>query len=211
MVSIIAGNGINFGIIYMARYFEARRAQQSISEAILTAHRETFVATLAAAAAAMVAYGSLALTNFRGFKHFGAIGGMGMALCWLATYLTLPALLAITERVRPMFGRGPSWRSKARGFYGYPFVWAAERAPRAIALFGLISGLATICAIRALFRARSDGIQPARDAQRFARTVKPRAGMLAGRVDDIDGRAGQDGRAIVVDRVDQVGPLATSY
>ncbi len=32
MVSIIAGNGINFGIIYMARYIEARRAQESISE-----------------------------------------------------------------------------------------------------------------------------------------------------------------------------------
>ena len=105
MVSIIVGNGVNFGIMYMARYIEARRAHESIAESILTAHRETHVATLAAAAAAMVAYGSLALTNFRGFKHFGAIGGMGMALCWLATYLHLARALgshrALSSHVRP--------------------------------------------------------------------------------------------------------------
>ncbi|HEY0463065.1 MAG TPA: MMPL family transporter [Polyangiaceae bacterium] len=209
MVSIITGNGINFGIIYMARYIEARRAQESISEAILTAHRETHIATLAAAAAAMVAYGSLAVTNFRGFKHFGAIGGMGMTLCWLATYLLLPALLAITERFRPMFGRGPSWRSKARGFYGYPFVWAAEHAPRAIALFGILSGVLTIAVSVRYF---------VQDPMEYnLRTVlggkahrQTEAGALAGRVDDVVGRAGQDGRAIVVDRVDQVQPLVTA-
>ena len=166
MVSIITGNGINFGIIYMARYIEARRAQESISEAILTAHRETHIATLAAAGAAMVAYGSLAVTNFRGFKHFGAIGGMGMTLCWLATYLLLPALLVLTERVRPMFGRRPSWRSKARGFYGYPFVWLAQRAPRAIALFGLVSGVLTIAVSVRYFAEDPDGIQPAHGARR---------------------------------------------
>ena len=209
MVSIITGNGINFGIIYMARYIEARRAQQSISEAILTAHRETHLATLAAAGAAMVAYGSLAVTNFRGFKHFGAIGGMGMTLCWLATYLLLPALLVVTERISPMFGRGPSWRSKARGFYGYPFVWAAKRAPRAIALFGLLSGLVTIAVSVRYF---------AEDPMEYnLRTVlggkahrQTEAGALAGRVDDVVGRAGQDGRAIVVDRVDQVAPLVAA-
>ena len=47
------------------------------------------------------------------------------ALCWLGTYLLLPALLVISERFAPMFGRGPTWRSRARGFYGYPFVWLA--------------------------------------------------------------------------------------
>jgi len=209
MVSIITGNGINFGIMYMARYIEARRAQESISEAILTAHRETHIATLAAAGAAMVAYGSLAATNFRGFKHFGAIGGMGMTLCWLATYLLLPALLVLTERVRPMFGRGPSWRSKARGFYGYPFVWLAQRAPRAIALFGLVSGVLTIAVSVRYF---------AEDPMEYnLRTVlggkahrQTEAGALAGRVDDVVGRAGQDGRAIVVDRIDQVEPLVTA-
>jgi len=206
MVSIITGNGVNFGIIYMARYIEARRAQESIAEAILTAHRETHIATLAAAGAAMVAYGSLAVTNFRGFKHFGAIGGMGMTLCWLATYLLLPALLVVTERVRPMFGRGPSWRSKARGFYGYPFVWAAQRAPRAITLFGILSGVLTI-AISVRYFAEDPMEYNLRTVLSGRAQRQTEAVALAGRVDDVVGRAGQDGRAIVVDRVDQVQPL----
>lgn len=209
MVSIIVGNGVNFGIMYMARYIEARRAHESISAAIVTAHRETHVATLAAAAAAMVAYGSLALTNFRGFKHFGAIGGMGMALCWLATYLTLPALMAITERFRPMFGRGPSWRSKARGYYGYPFVWLAERAPRAIALFGLLSAVLTI-AISIRYFAQDPMEYNLRKVLSGKEHRQTEAGALAGHADDVVGRAGQDGRAIVVDRVDQVEPLVAA-
>ena len=209
MVSIITGNGINFGIVYMARYIEARRAQQSIGEAILTAHRETHIATLAAAAAAMVAYGSLAMTNFRGFKHFGAIGGIGMTLCWVATYLLLPALLAATERMSPMFGRGPSWRSKARGFYGYPFVWAATRAPRAIALFGLISGVLTI-AVSVRYFAEDPMEYNLRVVLVGKAHKQTEAGALSGRVDDVVGRAGQDGRAIVVDRVDQVEPLVSA-
>lgn len=209
LVSIIAGNGINFSIMYMARYIEARRAQQSISEAVLTAHRETHIATLAAAGAAMVAYGSLAVTNFRGFKHFGVIGGSGMALCWVSTYLTLPALLVLTERIRPMFGRTPSWRSKLRGIYGYPFVWLAERAPRTIAIFGVLSGLLSI-AVSVRYFAQDPMEYNLRAMLGGKAHRQTEAGALAGRVDDVVGRAGQDGRAIVVDRVDQVEPLVTA-
>ncbi|HET7544415.1 MAG TPA: MMPL family transporter [Polyangiaceae bacterium] len=210
MVSIITGNGINFGIVYMARYIEARRARQSIEEALLTAHRETHIATLAAAAAAMVAYGSLAMTNFRGFKHFGAIGGIGMTLCWVATYLLLPALLVATERISPMFGRDTGgWRSKARGFYGYPFVWVATRAPRAIALFGLLSGVFTI-AVSVRYFAEDPMEYNLRAVLGGKAHRQTEAGALSGRVDDVVGRAGQDGRAIVVDRVDQVEPLVSA-
>ena len=209
LVSIIVGNGINFGIIYMARYIEARRSAQTIDEAVLTAHRETRTATLAAAAAAMVAYGSLAVTNFRGFKHFGVIGGLGMALCWLATYLILPALLVLTERVRPMFGRGPTWRSKARGYYGYPFVWLAGRAPGAIALLGLVSGVVTI-GVSVHYFAHDPMEYNLRTVFKSKSGKETAASSLAGRVDDVVGRAGQDGRAIVVDRVDQVEPLTTA-
>ena len=207
LVSIIAGNGINFGIIYMARYIEARRGGESIGEAVLTAHRETRTATLAAAAAATVAYGSLAITNFRGFKHFGVIGGLGMLLCWLVTYLLLPALLVLSERVSPMF-RSDTWRSRARGFYGYPFVWLARRAPRTIALLGLLSGVLTI-AISVRYFANDPMEYNLRTVFKSSNGTQTQASELAGRVDDIVGRAGQDGRAIVVDRVDQVEPLVT--
>jgi uncharacterized protein len=207
LVSIIAGNGINFGIIYMARYIEARRSGEGIGESVLIAHRETRAATLAAAGAAMVAYGSLAITNFRGFKHFGVIGGLGMLLCWLVTYLLLPALLVLTERISPMFRPEISWRSRARGYYGYPFVWLAQRAPGAIALFAVVSGVATIAVSVHYFA--NDPMEYNLRTVFKSRGTQTEASALAGRVDDVVGRAGQDGRAIIVDRVDQVEPLVS--
>jgi predicted RND superfamily exporter protein len=106
--SIVVGNGINFGIILAARYLEEWRAGRRGVEAIGTSMAGTLHGTLAAALTGAIAYGSLVLTDFRGFRHFGVIGGLGMILCWLATYLVMPAGLAILERQRFRTPREPA-------------------------------------------------------------------------------------------------------
>ncbi|MCA9633963.1 MAG: MMPL family transporter, partial [Myxococcales bacterium] len=133
LASIIAGNGINFGIIYMARYVEARRDEgKSTEDAVLVGHLETYRATLAASLAAGIAYGSLAATDFRGFKHFGIIAGLGMALCWVATYLVLPAILVLGERFKPMYSDGePAWRAKSAEPMAFPSRGHRVGSPRA--------------------------------------------------------------------------------
>jgi predicted RND superfamily exporter protein len=99
--SIILGNGINFGIVMLARYREERtRADTSTEDALAIALGATARPTLVAALCAGIAYASLALTRFRGFRQFGEIGGVGMVLCWLATYSYGPALICWWERVR---------------------------------------------------------------------------------------------------------------
>jgi hypothetical protein len=98
--SIVVGNGINFGIVLAARFLEEVRGGKRGAEAIGAAMAGTFTGTLTAALTASVAYGSLILTNFKGFQHFGIIGGIGMLVCWLATYLILPAGLAVLDRTR---------------------------------------------------------------------------------------------------------------
>jgi predicted RND superfamily exporter protein len=96
--SIVIGNGINFGIIYLGRYFEERRAGHPVDRSLDIARSGTMRATAAAALAAGAAYLSLAATPFRGFRDFGIIGGMGMACCWISAYTVLPAALAFVER-----------------------------------------------------------------------------------------------------------------
>jgi hypothetical protein len=96
--SIIVGNGINFGIILVARYVEERRAGAQVRDALVTAIHATRVGTITAAAAAAVAYGSLTTTQFRGFWQFGVIGGIGMMVCWASAYLLIPPLLAALDR-----------------------------------------------------------------------------------------------------------------
>ncbi len=209
LVSIIAGNGINFGIIYMARYLEARRDEKlSVAQAIKVCHADTHTATLAAAGAAMIAYGSLAVTDFRGFKHFGIIGGAGMILCWIATYAFLPAFLVLSERYSPMFTQSaPAWRSKMKGFYAYPFAFAAKRLPRGIAIAGLLTGVAA-CGLAVRYFLQ-DPMEYDLSNVRNERLEPTSAGLLSVRVDKIVGRLGQDGRAILTDRLDQVQPLVT--
>jgi len=109
--SIIVGNGINFGIIQLARYVEARRRGQTVEEALATTLWGTRKGTLSAALAAGVAYASLVAMQFRGFRQFGVIGGLGMAFAWGTTFVLMPPLLAWLDRgrhaprVRPVSGR----------------------------------------------------------------------------------------------------------
>ena len=90
--AIIAGNGVNYGILLIARYLEERRTRD-IDSAMAVAIRGTLRPTAVASLGAAIAYGSLAATSFRGFADFAAIGAVGMILCWLATYVLLPALV----------------------------------------------------------------------------------------------------------------------
>ncbi|MGN6106124.1 MAG: MMPL family transporter, partial [Kofleriaceae bacterium] len=104
LTAIVIGNGINPGLIILARYFEEIRRDISPRDAIAPALRGSLHGTLGASLTAAVAYGALAVTDFRGFRHFGIIGGVGMLLCWISSYTVLPALLSVLERrglVRP--------------------------------------------------------------------------------------------------------------
>jgi len=109
--SIIIGNGINFGIILLARYVEARRSGTPIEESLAIGLAGTRVGTLSAALAAAVAYASLVAMQFRGFRQFGIIGGLGMVACWVVTFLLMPSLVAWLDGGKLTVRKEPS------GFY----------------------------------------------------------------------------------------------
>jgi len=96
--AIIIGNGINFGIIMLARFLEEKRNNHPGNEAIGISISSTATSTWIAAIAAGLSYGSLMLTGFRGFNQFGFIGLTGMVLCWISAFTTLPALLVLFDR-----------------------------------------------------------------------------------------------------------------
>jgi hypothetical protein len=100
--SIILGNGINYAIIFLARYREERLRGAPQYKALQQSIAETWKPTLAAAVGASTAYGSLMATQFRGFNQFGIIGSVGMLLCWGLTFTLLPALVFALERLRPI-------------------------------------------------------------------------------------------------------------
>jgi uncharacterized protein len=206
LVSIVAGNGINYGIIYMARYVEARRDQGlGVEEALRLAHRDTWIPTLASAATGALAYGSLVVTDFRGFKHFGIIGGYGMLLCWSATYLFTPALLSASERVWPAYREGKSSLNIGR-YFGVLFERLGLGAPRLVASLGALIGLVAV-AVTAHYFINDPMEYNMRNVGNDDAANPTAAKRLSHLVDKVVGRVGQDGIAIVTDRIDQVKPL----
>ncbi|MEP7121272.1 MAG: MMPL family transporter [Byssovorax sp.] len=223
LFTIIAGNGINFGIIYMSRFLEARRRGATLQDGIRIAHRETWLPTLTAGAAAAASYGSLCVTEFRGFRDFGVIGSVGMVLCWIATYAALPSVLAVIERIFPMekvvltsdgapsTRRPPGFLRRLRRFtkggvaFGKPFAALVPKAPRLMLALG--TSLAVAGFVATVFYVRADPMEYDLTRLRTDQSKRANEIHLTKISEDITGYVGSDGMAILVDRPDQVEPL----
>jgi len=208
--TILAGNGVNAGIIFMSRYLEARRKGDRVERAISTAHVETWTATLCAAAASAASFLSLYTTSFRGFRELGLIGGVGLFTCWATTLFTLPALLAIAERWKPFIDQPGSGavarvRSAWSTSFGKPFAYIITRAPRAITVGGLALALCGYVAL--YFYVRADPYEYDMNNLRNDPRTRAEEERVKKISNDITGYVGADGMAILVDDVDQVGPL----
>jgi predicted RND superfamily exporter protein len=127
--SIIVGNGINAGIILLARYIEARRHGMDITRALPLALRATWIATFAASAAAAASYGSLGAVRFRGFNQFAFMGFFGMLICWVTTYALMPALIALQEKHWPFRDLRQPKRGRVVGWLAGPFAQLIVRRP----------------------------------------------------------------------------------
>jgi predicted RND superfamily exporter protein len=134
--SIIVGNGINFAILFLARYVEARRRGTGVEDSLTEAVWGARLGTLVAALAAGVAYGSLLGTQFRGFRQFGAIGGIGMVLCWAVTFVLMPPLVAWLDR-GPGTGTGPRPVAEKDSLMRPVARWVAAH-PSGVTLAGVV-------------------------------------------------------------------------
>jgi hypothetical protein len=216
LVSIVFGNGINNGIVLRSRFNEERRKGKTLADAVETAYRGTWRPTLTATAAAGAAYLSLATTDFRGFKHFGAIGAYGMVLCWIANYAFMSPLLVVFERVWPSHAGEapkPGFRGWVRSIidhgipFGAPFARAIRVAPRFTAALGLVVGVAAIAlSVRYVKRDPMEYDTGKLGNREGTQRVSP-AQKLAEEFPQVTGRSDADGMAIMVDRLDQVKPL----
>ncbi|MDH3202793.1 MAG: MMPL family transporter [Myxococcales bacterium] len=200
--SIIIGNGVNPNIIWLSRYFEQRRGGSDVGDAIHRAHQNTWLATMIASGAAALAYGSLMITDFRGFRDFGIIGGVGMILCWVSSITVLPAAVVAYERFRPF----PTAKERKRqwGRYADAFAAVAERAPRGVvAASGVLSLLSVVLVTYAVIQ---DPFEYDFSKLRSVRQESnSEARRVQGRVNDILASHEQGrGIAVLLDSVDDV-------
>jgi hypothetical protein len=147
--AIILGNGINYPIVLLSRYREFRARGQAPAEARREAVQNALRAELVGACVASIAYGSLTVTQFRGFNQFGWIGFVGMLLVWIAMVPCVPALIVLVERIQaalPPWLRDPPPGVRpdgSRGRVTRGLAAATSRAPWAIlAGVGVLTALA---------------------------------------------------------------------
>jgi predicted RND superfamily exporter protein len=193
--SIILGNGINYSIIFMARYQEERAAGASPAVALEHAVGGVAMGTGVAAVCASAAYSTLMLTSFRGFFQFGVMGAAGVLACWLATFAVLPALFYLLDRRATK-----SERQVAPISFGGVGRVVARRAPVLLVL----SVVATLLSTRGLwhfagspfeydFRKLNVRTSPSEQAQVFAEKQDELFGrwpqpyiVLADRTEDVE-------------------------
>ena len=195
--SIVIGNGINVGILVTARYLEELRAGRDGVEALAGALANTVAGTLAAALTAAVAYASLMLTVFRGFRDFGVIGGVGILLCWCAAYLVLPAALSVGRR----FGLQP----RAEPPIGR---WLARLLPRHLGVTAVVT--IAVIAGAGVVTARYLLDDPFESNFRNLRSHSPaiaEANRWMHSIDQIFGQGIDAGFVIAVPRREDVAPL----
>ena len=140
--SIIAGTGINYGIILLARYLEERRRGAEEIAALARAIESTLVATLTAATTTAISFGTLLIARISSFRHFAIIGGGGILFCWLLSFTLLPALLVLSNRIFVMVKAqatdgGVRWPA--------PLVAIPLRFPRAVIAGSVV--LSVVCAV----------------------------------------------------------------
>jgi hypothetical protein len=154
LISIVAGNGINVGILYQSRYFELRQGGSTPTEALRVAMRTTWRPTVVAAVASAASYGSLLVTDFRAFRDFGFIAASGMLLFWaVQTLVVLPLLVLFEQRT----GEEAEWRKRYGMAYGKLFAWIAPRAPRGVLALGV--AVALVGSVLTLRYAMSDPME----------------------------------------------------
>lgn len=202
--SIVVGNGVNPFIVWLARYYEERRRGSALEEAIAITHRGVGGATLAASLASAVAYGSLIVTDFRGFHDFGIIGVVGMVLSWFGAMLFLPPFIVAVERFLPLrFAADAATENP----FGAPIARLVVRAPKLVLAVSSLLALAAFVAVGLAIRTN-----PIEYDFRNLRSERPPAPVdvrFEGMSDEVKlSRRQADGIAIVLDHLEQVAPLA---
>src|SRR5262249_55807990 len=150
-------------------------------------------ATLVASLAAAISYASLIVTDFRGFRDFGIIGGLGMVLCWIGTMTLLPALVVIGERARPQRAGG---EAPPAGVYGRLALRLIALGPGR--LVAAAAALALVCTVAVGMALRADPIEYNFRHLRSERYAGSRAREINGWINEMLGKTNADNAIVML-------------
>ncbi len=142
--AVLLGLGIDYAVHLYNRFAAERAAGSSPEEAAERSVRGTGEGIFYGALTTVIAFAGMTLTNFRGFKEFGRLAALGVALTAAVLLVGLPAALTLLARLRG--NRSPAPRPFS---FGLGAVAQLVRArPGTLVSVGL---LALVLSVAAMF------------------------------------------------------------
>ena len=151
VAALLVGLGVDFTIVLLERYGEERRRGRPPEAAAGIMLGSTGRGVAVGAATTAATFFAFLLSDFQGLFELGWLTGAGILLCLAATFLLLPALLALVERWhqrrqhrhrqdrRPRDGRPRSPLALRMRSFGSPrLVALCRRHPRATVLVWVV-------------------------------------------------------------------------
>jgi hopanoid biosynthesis associated RND transporter like protein HpnN len=99
--AILIGQGIDFGVYYLAGYFQHREKLGASSAALLETARSVGPGIATGAISTAIAFFAAGFTDFTGVAEMGIIAGGGILLCFAAATVVLPAMIQLFDSRRP--------------------------------------------------------------------------------------------------------------
>jgi predicted RND superfamily exporter protein len=152
MASLVAGTGINYGVIFISRFIELRRSDARLKDALVRAFDDTKLPTLIAALTTSISFAVLGFSSNQGLAHFGFIGGLGILFSWLVCFVLLPLWVYELESVAHKVHHYQNPLARALKDYGRQFGnLLTDRYILVLVLTGLFS-VGMIPGLIALYR-----------------------------------------------------------
>lgn len=144
--AILLGIGIDSGIHLLGRIHERLATNLPLPEAVALSLGDAGRVSLGASATTAVAFFCLSLTDFRAFREFGLLTGIGVLLVLLSYVILLPAMLSLASRT--------PWLQAASHSARLPFTDTMLAHARSVVIFvGGFVLLLCLCAPRSHFDA----------------------------------------------------------
>lgn len=95
--AILIGQGLDFGVYYLARYMQLRKTAPSTAEALAATSRGVGPGITTGAVSTAIAFFMASFAEFTGVAELGIIAGGGILFCWLAAMTLLPAMIQLSD------------------------------------------------------------------------------------------------------------------
>ena len=138
---MLIGLGIEYGIQVVLRYQEELKKGAAGHQAIAIGLTSNIRSIIMAASTVALAFATFAFTDFKGIAELGIIAAGGVAICVLATFTVLPAMLVLLERFRKPSTAANCTVVAPSGTSRLDFLFAR---PRSIAAATLLVSLACL-------------------------------------------------------------------